>query len=88
MPRKKRAYRRCAVSTERMQRIGAALERERADFNAAIARGAEPVLQTAFGPYVVVAVNADHWYTTYPYGVRRLLYRVIVTVRQQCADRG
>jgi hypothetical protein len=54
-----------------MQRISAALERERADFNAAIARGAEPVLQTAFGPYAVVAVSADHWYTTSPQDVRR-----------------
>jgi len=51
-----------------MLRLHAALERGRADCHAAWAGGAEPVLQTAFGPYVVVAINADHWYTTYPQG--------------------
>ena len=69
MPRKTRASR-CVVR-DRMQRLYVALERERADCNAACAGGVQPVLQTAFGPYVVVAVNADHWYTTSPQDVRR-----------------
>ncbi len=49
---------------ERFEATMEAARDERERFNAAIQAGAEPILQTAFGPYRVTAVNRDWWYST------------------------
>jgi hypothetical protein len=54
----------------RLAAISEALADERRRFNEAVARVALATLRTAFGPYVVKFVNADHWYACYPVGGR------------------
>ena len=49
---------------ERFEAVMQAAQDERVRFNLAIQAGAEPILQTAFGPYTVTAVTRDWWYST------------------------
>jgi hypothetical protein len=53
---------------ERSRAVSAAVEAEHVIFNAKVFQGAEAILHTAFGPYVVASVDRQWNYRTYPVG--------------------
>jgi len=59
-----------ALSRARMAAVSAALMDEIQRFLAAVRAGAQPMLQTAFGPYVVTSINKMLEATAHPSGKR------------------
>lgn len=53
-----------ATIGDRFAKVMVACEEERRRFREAIAKGAKPILKTAFGPYTVTGVSEEWWYST------------------------